>query len=147
MIRSIAATSSRPEGALSRFRKSLIHALREDQGSEAVEFALAFSVWIGVAFMIMYVSFALYAAHFVANSAEEAARYASVRGSSWSAASCSSNALDCTASSTDISNYVKSSLPPGLSSSSLRFHRRGLAQRLQAPAVILRMATIALIAL
>lgn len=95
-------------------RAHLTDSLRDENGSEAVEFALAFSVWIASAFMIMYVSFALYAAHFVANAAEEGARYGSVRGSSWNGASCTSNQLDCTASSTDISNYVKSAVPPGL---------------------------------
>jgi len=93
--------------------------LQDERGSEAVEFALAISIWMGVAFMVMYVSFALYAAHFVANAALEGARYGSVRGSSWSSASCSSNSLDCTASSTDISNYIKSSTPPGLSTANL----------------------------
>lgn len=92
--------------------------LAEDRGSEAVEFALASCIWVAAAFMIMYVSFALYAAHFVANAADEAVRYASVRGATWSA-SCTSKALDCTASSTDISNYVMSTVPPGISISSL----------------------------
>ena len=94
-------------------------ALLDESGSEAVEFALALSVWMAAAFMIMYVSFALYAAHFVANAANEAARYGSVRGSSWNSASCSSSGLDCTASSTDISNFVKNSLPAGLAPSNL----------------------------
>jgi len=94
-------------------------ALRDERGSEAVEFALAVSIWMAIAFMVMYVSFALYAAHFVANAAEEAARYGSVRGSSWNNASCTSNSLGCTASSTDISNYVKSAVPPGLSATKL----------------------------
>jgi len=97
----------------------LIHLLRQEQGAEIVEFALAFSIWIAAAFLIMYVSFALYAAHFVANAAEEGARYASVRGSSWSNASCTSNQLDCTASSSDISKYIKGEVPPGIASSSL----------------------------
>src|SRR3954467_8233539 len=82
--------------------------LWDERGSEAVEFALALSIWMAISFMVMYVSFALYAAHFVANAAEEAARYGSVRGSSWNSASCSANRLDCTASSTDLSDYVKS---------------------------------------
>jgi len=102
-----------------RVRTHLVCQLRDENGSEAVEFALAFSVWVAAAFMIMYVSFALYAAHFVANAAQEGARYASVRGSSWSNASCSASALDCTASSTDISSYVKNAAPPGLSTSSI----------------------------
>jgi Flp pilus assembly protein TadG len=93
--------------------------VRDDRGSEAVEFALAFSIWIAIAFMLMYVSFALYAAHFVVNASEEGARYASVRGASWSGASCNSTGLNCTASSMDISNFVKRAVPPGLSSSKL----------------------------
>jgi len=99
-------------GALSKLAE-------EDRGSESVEFALSISVWMGAAFMVMYVSFALYAAHFVANAAEEAGRFAMVRGSSWNGASCSANALDCTATSDDISRYVVSALPPGMSSANL----------------------------
>jgi Flp pilus assembly protein TadG len=91
----------------------------DERGSEAVEFALALSVWMAISFLVMYVSFALYAAHFVANAAEEAARYGSVRGSSWNSASCSANRLGCTASTTDVSDYVKSTVPPGLSTSNL----------------------------
>ena|ERR1700722_16668356 len=91
----------------------------EDSGSESVEFALSISLWMGAAFMVMYGSFALYAAHFVANAAEEGARYAMVRGSSWTGASCSSNPLDCTATNDDISKYVKGALPPGMSSANL----------------------------
>jgi Flp pilus assembly protein TadG len=101
---------------LSTFIHRLAH---QDAGSEIVEFALSISVWIGGAFLIMYGSFALYTAHFVANAANEAARYAIVRGSSWNGVSCSSSPYDCTASSTDIQNYVIQSLPPGLSSANL----------------------------
>lgn len=91
----------------------------EDAGSEMVEFALSICVWVGAIFLIMYGSFALYAAHFVANAAEGAGRYAMVRGSSWNGSSCSTTAtLDCTASSTDVSKYVTGTMPPGLSSAS-----------------------------
>jgi Flp pilus assembly protein TadG len=91
----------------------------DEGGSEIVEFAFSICVWMAGAFLVMYGSFALYAAHFVANAADEAARFAIVRGSSWNGASCSSNSLDCTASSTDIQNYVVKMLPPGLSPSKL----------------------------
>jgi len=91
----------------------------DDGGSEIVEFAFSICLWMMGAVLVMYGSFALYAAHFVANAADEAARFAIVRGSSWNGASCSSNLLDCTASSTDIQNYVVRMLPPGLSSSNL----------------------------
>ena len=97
----------------------LVRLALDDGGSEIVEFAFSICVWMMGAFLVMYGSFALYAAHFVANAADEAARFAIVRGSSWNGASCSSNLLDCTASSTDIKNYVVRMLPPGLSSSNL----------------------------
>jgi Flp pilus assembly protein TadG len=99
--------------------KSLSQLWEEEDGSEMVEFALSICVWIGAAFLIMYGSFALYAAHFVANAAEEAGRYAMVRGSSWNGESCTSSVLDCTATSTDVSNYVVKSMPPGLSSANV----------------------------
>jgi Flp pilus assembly protein TadG len=101
------------------YAAALLASAEEDRGSESVEFALSFSLWIGAAFMIMYGSFALYAAHFGANAAEEAGRFAMVRGSSWNGASCATNALDCTATSDDIAKYVKSALPPGMSSANL----------------------------
>jgi hypothetical protein len=91
----------------------------EESGSEIVEFAFSICLWMAGAFLIIYCSFALYAAHFVASATDDAARYAIVRGSSWNGASCTSNALDCTASSTDINNFVVKMLPPGLSSSKL----------------------------
>lgn len=98
---------------------SLLRLVRDDNGSEAVEFALASCIWMAISFVVMYVSFGLYAAHFVANAAEEGARYASVRGSSWNNTSCSARTLDCTASSSDISNYVTNAAPPGLSTSNM----------------------------
>lgn|GEM_PF-923929 len=116
---STAIGCSSGKGASVKRHRVLHDLLRDDRGSEAVEFALAFSVWMAIVFMVMYLSFALYAAHFVANAAEEGARYASVRGAGWSGASCSSTGLSCTASSTDVANFVKSAVPLGLSSSSL----------------------------
>ena len=108
------------ERARIRFSRSvLLRFWGEDAGSEMVEFALSICIWMGAAFLIMYGSFALYAAHFVANAAESAGRFAMVRGSSWNGSSCSSSAFDCTATSTDISNYVIDSIPPGLSSSNI----------------------------
>lgn len=89
----------------------------EDAGSEIVEFAFSICIWLGAAFLIIYGSFALYAAHFVANAAETAGRYAMVRGSSWNGASCGGSNYDCTATNTDISNYVTGTMPPGLASS------------------------------
>lgn len=92
----------------------------DESGAEIVEFSLCVCIWIACVFSIFYGSFALYAAHFVANAAEDGARYAMVRGSTWNGTSCTTTStLECTATSTDISNYVASSLTPGLSSSKL----------------------------
>ena len=100
--------------------KRKLHILLDDDGSELVEFAIAVYIWIATAFAIMYGSFALYTAHFVSSASDQAARYAMVRGASWKGASCSSTAsFDCTATSTDIQNYVKGLAPPGISTSEL----------------------------
>lgn len=94
--------------------------LSEDSGAEIVEFALCVCVWIACVFAIFYGSFALYAAHFVANAAEDGARYAMVRGSTWSGTSCSTTStLECTATSDNIASYVSSTVPPGISAAKL----------------------------
>ena len=116
MIRSGFVRACRARG----FASFMLRALEEDQGSEIIEFALSICLWIGAAFLVMYGSFALYAAHFVANAAEEAGRYAMVHGASWNGTACSSpGALDCTATSSDISGFVIRSMPPGLSPSNI----------------------------
>ena len=119
MLPDIAKSERLGQRICARSRGRVLSLLTAERGSEAVEFALAVSIWIAIVFLLMYVSFALYAAHFVNNAAEEAARYASVRGSSWGGASCNSNSLDCTAVSSDVTNYITNALPAGLSSSNL----------------------------
>lgn len=100
--------------------KTLHQFAGDERGSEIVEFAFAICIWVAAVFAIMYGSFALYASHFVGNAADEAARYAVVRGSTWSGTSCSSTTtLECDATSTDVANYVGSMLMPGMSSSNL----------------------------
>lgn len=101
-------------------KKTLYRIAGDESGSELVEFALAVCIWVAGVFAIMYGAFALYASHFVGNAADEAARYAVVRGSTWNGTSCSSTStLECDATSTDVSNYVVSTLMPGLSASNL----------------------------
>lgn len=92
----------------------------DETGAEVVEFALAVCVWIAGIFAIMYGSFALYASHFVGNAADEAARYAVVRGSTWSGTSCSTTStFECDATSANVTSFVTSTLMPGMSSSNL----------------------------
>jgi Flp pilus assembly protein TadG len=97
-----------------------IRIVKDEEGSELVDFALCVPLLFGIMFGVVYFSFALYANHFVANAAKEAARYAVVRGSTWHGTSCATQSgLDCTATSTDIASFVAAELPPGLSPSNL----------------------------
>lgn len=100
--------------------KILRERLEDRQGSTLVEFSVGVCVVIALLFWIFCASMALYADHFTANAARAAARYAMVRGSTWGGTTCSSpSSLECTATATDITNYVKALLSPGLDSSAL----------------------------
>ena len=103
-----------------RALKTLWERLEDRQGSTLVEFSVSVCVVIAMLFWIFYASMALYADHFTANAAREAARYAMVRGSTWGGATCSSpSSLECTATASDVSKYVKALVSPGLDSSAL----------------------------
>jgi Flp pilus assembly protein TadG len=98
---------------------------REDRGSNLVEFSLAATFLLMLLIGIIDTSWALYANHFVSYAAEEATRYAAVRGADWPS-SCSTSAppgfaltYDCSASASDIRNYVQSLAPPGVTASSI----------------------------
>jgi Flp pilus assembly protein TadG len=94
--------------------------LKDDAGNNLVEFALCSCVWCSAVFVIVNLSFTLYAAHFVTTAASEAARYAIVRGSAWNGTTCTSPAsFDCTASSSDVTSFVTSTLPPGIDAANL----------------------------
>jgi Flp pilus assembly protein TadG len=92
------------------------HALLQDaSGSMQVEFALSAAVTLAMVFGVLDCSRAVYIDHYVATAASSATRYAMVRGSSWNGATCTTSATyGCTASNSDISNYVNSLNPPGV---------------------------------
>jgi Flp pilus assembly protein TadG len=93
---------------------------REETGSELIEFAICAPLLFSFIFSIIFFSLALYANQFVANVAKDAARFAAVRGSTWNGAICSAtSSYDCTATSSDVTNFVIGALPPGLSSANL----------------------------
>jgi hypothetical protein len=99
--------------------------IREERGSELVEFALVASLLFMLLIGIIDCSLAFYAHHFVSYAAEEATRYAAVRGADWDSA-CSTSAppgftlgYDCSASASDIQNYVQSLAPPGILASAV----------------------------
>ncbi|HEX3661518.1 MAG TPA: TadE/TadG family type IV pilus assembly protein [Acidobacteriaceae bacterium] len=98
---------------------------REECGSNLVEFSLVATLLFLLLIGIIDCSLAFYAHHFVSSAAEEATRYAAVRGADWSSP-CSTSAppnftlsYDCTASASDIQNYVQSLAPPGIVASSI----------------------------
>ncbi len=91
--------------------------LREERGSALVEFAMTAPLLIFLVFAVLQGMFAMYAYHFTAYAAQQGARFAVVRGATWSeniTSYCGTSAppnftmvYDCEAQSSDIQNFVK----------------------------------------
>ena len=102
----------------------LIGFARDERGSELAEVAITTSVLVLLLIGIFQWLLAIYAYHFTTYAAQQGARFAMVRGYTWSknvATNCSTSAppnftlpYDCTASSTDIQNYVQSLATSGI---------------------------------
>jgi Flp pilus assembly protein TadG len=109
--------------------QKLIRFAREERGAELVEFAMTASLLIFVLLGVLQWMVAMYSYHFTTYAAQEGTRFAMVRGHTWSqnvATNCSTSAppnftmkYSCTASSTDIQNYVQSLATPGIKPSSV----------------------------
>jgi Flp pilus assembly protein TadG len=92
----------------------------DQSGSELVEFSLSAILLFTVIFGILDCSRALYVDHYVAYVANEATRYAMVRGSTWQGITCTTtSSFSCDATSSDITNMVTSITPLGFSASNL----------------------------
>jgi Flp pilus assembly protein TadG len=90
-----------------------------EEGGTLVESALTLTLLMMIIFGIMDCSRALYVDHYVRYTAEEAVRYAMVRGSSWNNASCSTPAtFSCEATAANIQAQVASVMPAGIDSGS-----------------------------
>jgi Flp pilus assembly protein TadG len=101
-------------------RKALsITALREETGATLVEFAISLLLFLILVLGIAEFSFAIYSYHFVSYGAQQAARYAIVRGSHWNTACSSTVNYSCDASSTSIQDYVRSLASPGINPNSI----------------------------
>ena len=88
--------------------------LAAEQGGTILEFAVAAALLFTVIFAIMDCSRALYFDHYVRYSAEEAARYAMVRGATWKNVVCATTSTEsCTATSADVRSLVQSITPIG----------------------------------
>lgn len=98
---------------LKRFRWA-----RDERGSTVVEFAMTAPLLIFLLFAVFQGMVAMYIFHYTGYAAQQGARFAMVRGNTWSTnvtTNCSTSAppnftmtYGCTASSTDIQNYVQS---------------------------------------
>lgn len=96
----------------------LFRLAREERGAELVEFAMTAWVLVLVLFGVYQWGYAMYAYHFTTYAAQQGARFAEVRGHTWSeyeTENCSTSAppsftlkYACTASAADIQNYVQS---------------------------------------
>jgi Flp pilus assembly protein TadG len=87
--------------------------LRRDAGSSLVEAAVSFVFLIAAMFGIFQMSLALFAYHYVSETAREATRYAAVRGSSCT------NLTNCGATSAQIQTYIQGIAFPGINSSNV----------------------------
>jgi len=96
-------------GQTSRYH-SYSQALVGEEGTDLVEFAIMFILLMMLLFGIAGFGHALYAYHFVSNTAREATRWAAVNGST-----CATDG-SCTApaTSTDLQTFVTNHTPPGI---------------------------------
>ena len=114
-------------------RKAWQPRLRGDRGSTLVETAFSISILLTLLVGIMWCGLMVYSYHFISNAAREGARYAIVRGSTWyqapwsnkSGTTCASfTDSACTATKTNISDYVKSLAFPGIDTSQIQVNSK-----------------------
>ena len=93
--------------------------MQEEAGSALVEFAVSAIVLFTLVFGILECSRAVYTYHFLANAAQEATRYAMVRGASWTPTCASATSSNCMASSNNVTAFVQSLASAGITKSNL----------------------------
>ncbi len=94
--------------------------LNEESGTSLIEFTLCVTVLLTIVFGIMDMSRALYTEHFVVTAARQGARYAMVRGSTFTGTSCVSvSTANCAATQANVVAYVKSLAPAATSTANL----------------------------
>jgi Flp pilus assembly protein TadG len=83
-------------------------AARAEHGATLVELAVSLVVFIVLLFGVIELCLLLYTYHIVTDAAREGTRYAIVRGSTWGTSCANAGSSACTASSAQISSYVRS---------------------------------------
>jgi Flp pilus assembly protein TadG len=109
--------------------QTLLRFAREERGATLVEFAMTALLLVALLAAVLQWSLAMYAYHFTSYAAQEGARFAAVRGYTWSKSTttnCSTSAppgftmpYECTASASDIQNYVQSLATSGINASNV----------------------------
>jgi Flp pilus assembly protein TadG len=100
--------------------RTLLRLAADERGDSMPEFGISAVVLLMTIFGIMDCSRALYVYHFVSFAAEEGTRYAVVRGSAFSGTACSTtSSFKCDATSAEITSYVQSLAPPGITSTNI----------------------------
>lgn len=107
---------------------------REEHGAELVEFAMTVLILMSLLVGAIGFTLAMYTYHFVSSAAQQGMRFAVVRGYTWSknvTANCSTSSTnfamvyDCTASATDIQNYVQSLATAGINPANVAINTDG----------------------
>jgi len=109
--------------------QKLLRLACDESGAELVEFAMTALILMGLMVGMIGFMLAMYAYHYVSSAAQQGMRFAIVRGYTWSkdeTVNCSTSAppnftmaYNCTATATDIQNYVKSLATGGINSSNV----------------------------
>lgn len=105
-----------------------------ERGETLLEFAISAVITVSLLFGVIDLSRALYTYHFISSAAEQGARFAEVHGSGWTSACSSSSGtsytapLGCTASKSDIQDYVQSLTPPGVTRASVTVNPQWLGK-------------------
>lgn len=119
------ATPKRSSGAKKATAAvKLLRLGRDESGGSMLEMALSVLILLTLLFAVFNWTVAMYVYHFTSYAAQQATRFAMVRGHTWSKNSttnCSTSAppsfsmpFNCTASSADIQNFVQNLAMPGI---------------------------------
>lgn len=117
----ISARTSRPN-LISLLVRAHIRRACEEHGQSLVETALSMMMLLVLIFAVIEAAWGAYSLHYLANASHEAARYAIVRGGSWTtscdgtgAAGSGYGSSMCQASPEDVANFVTRRNFPGIS--------------------------------
>ena len=118
-MRSVASYGSRNGVTVAGVRRPARRFRGDESGSFLLEYAVTISLLLTTIFGIMSCCQALYVDHFVCDAATEGARYAMVRGATFTGTACATpSTSSCMATSANVTTYVQGLAPLGVSISS-----------------------------